>query len=122
MKFLFKEKYLPVMILSQCVIFTVAVVMFLHVQAKRDAKIHEAILCDFFVQISEWQSGHQEFISPDFSSQNEQGALRTYNRVIREELGLCEEGLCLDSARISLFKSCPDDTTVEILKDTIIYY
>ena len=82
-----------------------------------------SIECDFFVQIEEWQGGHCQYLSPDLAMQNEQGAKRIYDRVIQAELGLCcEEGLCLDSAAVKLFKSCPNETSVDVLKDTIIYY
>lgn len=113
---------LPVIIALQTALLVSVLVLSLKFQSEQMAKMQTQISCDFFVQIKEWQSGHEEEVSPDFSSQNEQGALRTYNRVITEESSLCQEGLCLDSARVSLFKSCPDETSVETLRDTMIYF
>lgn len=122
MKFPFKNLVTPALIILQSVLIIGFILVYLQKSSRMDKLMQDAILCDFYVQVSEWQSGHEEFISPGLSVQNEQGALRVYNRVIMEESGFCEEGLCLDSAKVTLYQSCPDATEVLVLRDTLIRF
>lgn len=117
----YKKIALPVLILLQSVLLTAVLVGQLK-NSSESQKILQAVTCDYFTNVTEWQAGRENYISPNLSSENEQSALRGYREVINSWEGLCSEGLCLDSCRVQLFKSCPDVDTVQILKDTLIYY
>lgn len=91
---------------------------------KKLTQVKEDVGCEYFINVEEWIGGSLSVYSTSTNSVSlPQVELEYKEQIQSESINTCSStGACLDSARVTLYRDCPDNILVDVLRDSLITF
>lgn len=90
---------------------------------KNVEETQQLVGCEYFINVEEWREGTCMNLCTTVTSKSVKEIQKEFAKQTIEQLGSCKEnGYCLDSCRLTLYRDCYDNYDIDVIRDTLIIF